>query len=47
MNAGKPAYIYAWKSGVNPSLDKLPLVTDAPLPRPFPPQFYFWVWWDE
>ena len=40
-------YIYAWKSGVDPSLDKLPQTTDPSPLRPYPPQWYFWVWWDE
>jgi hypothetical protein len=47
MNAGKPAYIYAWRTGVDPSTNKLPQVNDAPLPRPYPVQWFYWVWWDE
>ncbi len=47
MSAGKPAYIYAWKTGVDPSTNKLPQVGDPPLPRPYPVEWYFWVWWDE
>jgi hypothetical protein len=47
MNAGKPAYIYATSASVNPVGNKLPKVTDAPLPRPFPVNWFFWVWWNE
>jgi hypothetical protein len=47
MNAGKPAYIYAWRTGVDPSTNKLPQVGDPPLPRPYPVQWFYWVWWDE
>ncbi len=46
MNAGKPAYIYAWKTGVDPSTNKLPQVGDPPLPRPYPVEWFYWVWWD-
>jgi hypothetical protein len=47
MHAGKPAYIYAVGNGVNPVDNKLPLPTDAPLPRPYPVSSWHWVWWDE
>ncbi len=47
MNAGKPAYIYATSSTVNPIGNKLPKVSDAPLPRPFPVNHFYWVWWNE
>jgi hypothetical protein len=47
MNAGKPAYIYAWRNGVDPSQEKLPKVNDPPRPRPYPVQWFYWVWWDD
>ena len=48
MNAGKPAYIYAWRTGVDPSTDKLPSSSLYPSPpRPYPVMWYYWVWWDE
>ena len=47
LNAGKPAYIYATSTTVDPSGNKLPKVTDAPMPRPYPVYWYFWVWWNE
>ena len=47
MNAGKPAYIYATSVSVNPISNKLPKVTDAPMPRPYPVNWYYWVWWNE
>lgn len=47
LNAGKPAYIYATSASVNPVGNKLPKVTDPPLPRPLPVNWFFWVWWNE
>jgi hypothetical protein len=47
LNAGKPAYIYATSASVNPLGNKLPKVTDPPLPRPFPANWFYWVWWNE
>ena len=47
MNAGKPAYIWATSASVNPIGNKLPKVTDAPLPRPYPVNWYYWVWWND
>lgn len=46
LNAGKPAYIYAWKTGVDPSFDKLPTVSDPTAPNPYPVEWFYWVWWD-
>jgi hypothetical protein len=46
LNAGKPAYIYAWRTGVDPSLDKLPSVSDPTPANPYPVQWFYWVWWD-
>ena len=47
LNAGKPAYIWATSASVNPIGNKLPKVTDALLPRPYPANWYYWVWWDD
>jgi hypothetical protein len=47
MNAGKPAYIWATSASVDPVGNKLPKVTDAPLPRPYPANWFYWVWWNE
>jgi hypothetical protein len=47
MNAGKPAYIYATSASVNPIGNKLPKVTDPLMPRPYPVNWYYWVWWNE
>ncbi len=47
LNAGKPAYIYATSTTVDPSGNKLPKVTDPPMLRPYPVNWYFWVWWNE
>ncbi|MGQ9548183.1 MAG: DUF6345 domain-containing protein, partial [Roseiflexus sp.] len=46
MNAGKPAYIYARNSTVNPINDKLSKPDGAFPPRPFPATSYHWVWWE-
>jgi len=46
MNAGKPAYIYATSTTVNPVNNKLPKGGDPLLPRPFPVNHYYWVWWE-
>ncbi len=46
MNAGKPAYIYARSSSVNPLNDKLPKPGTAMPPRPLPVISYHWVWWE-
>lgn len=45
-NAGKPAYIYARSSTVNPLNDKLPKPGTAMPPRPLPVTWYHWVWWE-
>jgi hypothetical protein len=47
MNAGKPAYLWATSASVNPIGNKLPKVTDAPLSRPFPVNWFYWVWWND
>jgi hypothetical protein len=47
MNAGKPAYIYATSATVDPSGNKLPKIGDPLLPRPYPVNWFYWVWWDE
>lgn len=46
MNAGKPSYIYATSATVNPLNNKLPRGGDPALPRPYPVNFYHWVWWE-
>jgi hypothetical protein len=46
MNAGKPAYVYATSATVNPVDNRLPKGGDPLLPRPFPVNWYYWVWWD-
>jgi hypothetical protein len=50
LNAGRPAYIFATSGGpnpVNPIGNKLPKPGDALMPRPFPVNWYYWVWWNE
>jgi hypothetical protein len=46
MNAGKPAYIWATSATVNPADNKLPKGDDPLLPRPYPANWFYWVWWD-
>ena len=46
MNAGKPAYIYARSTTVNPLNNKLPRPGQPMPPRPLPVSSYHWVWWD-
>jgi hypothetical protein len=46
MNAGKPAYIYARSSTVNPINDKLPKPGSAFPSRPTLVTSYHWVWWE-
>ncbi|GIV89735.1 MAG: hypothetical protein KatS3mg055_2253 [Chloroflexus sp.] len=46
MHAGKPAYIYARSSTVNPVNDKLPKPGSGMPPRPLPVVSYHWVWWE-
>lgn len=46
MNAGKPAYIYARSSTVNPLNNKLPKPGSSIPPRPTPVTSYHWVWWE-
>lgn len=46
MNAGQPSYIYATSATVNPINNKLPRGGDPALPRPYPVNFYHWVWWE-
>jgi hypothetical protein len=46
MNAGLPSYIYATSQSVNPSGNKLPRGGDPALPRPYPANRYYWVWWE-
>ncbi len=46
MNAGKPAYIYARSTTVNPLNNKLPKPGQAMPPRPLPVNSYHWVWWE-
>lgn len=46
MNAGKPAYIYARSTTVNPINDKLPKPGGTFPSRPFPVTSYNWVWWE-
>jgi hypothetical protein len=47
LGAGKPAYIYATSATVNPVANRLPKVGDALMPRPYPVNWYYWVWWNE
>jgi len=47
MNAGKPAYIYATSASVNPVGNKLPKPGDPLMARPYPVNWYYWVWWNE
>ena len=47
LHAGKPAYIWATSASVDPAGNKLPKATDAALPRPFPVNWFYWVWWNE
>ncbi len=47
MNAGKPAYIYATSASYNPVGNKLPSIGDPIMPRPYPVNWYYWVWWNE
>jgi hypothetical protein len=46
LNAGKPSYIYATSASVNPVNNKLPRGSDPALPRPYPVNWYYWVWWE-
>jgi hypothetical protein len=47
LNAGKPAYIYATSASYNPVGNKLPTIGDPILPRPYPVNWYYWVWWND
>jgi hypothetical protein len=47
MHAGKPAYIYARSTTVNPVNDKLPKPGGPIPPRPTPVIAYHWFWWEE
>jgi hypothetical protein len=46
MNAGRPAYIWATSTTVDPIGNKLPQVTDPLMQRPFPANWFYWVWWN-